>query len=176
MVNVPGYRWKNMIGDPDKRPPYRGNWYPYSTNGFGIEDFLKFCEAARIEPAFAINIEETPQDAADLVDYLNGPVTTAWGRKRAENGHPQPYKVHYIEIGNEEVIGADDPAAYAHYAARFRALYAAMHPRDPGLRLVCAAWWRPDSPNVKAVFRLSTAGRPAGICTSGRMTPARGRM
>ena len=46
MINVNGYRFKKMIGDVDKRPPYRGHWYRYSTNGFGIEDFLKFCEAA----------------------------------------------------------------------------------------------------------------------------------
>ena len=153
MVNVPGYRWKTMIGDSDRRPPYVGNWYPYSTNGFGIEDFLRFCEAAHIEPAFALNIEETPQDAADLVDYLNGPPATVWGRRRAANGHPAPYHVHYIEIGNEEVIGGDDAAGYAHYVERFRVLSQAMHGRDPGLKLVCAAWWRPDSPNVKAVFQ-----------------------
>ena len=88
----------------DQRPQYRGHWYPQSTNGFGIEEFLQFCEAAHIEPAFAINIDETPEDAADLVEYLNGPATSVWGAKRAANGHPRPYHVRYIEIGNEEAI------------------------------------------------------------------------
>lgn len=153
MVNVPGYRWKNMIGDPDRRPPYAGNWYPYSTNGFGIFDFLNFCEVAHIESAFAINIEETPQDAADLADYLTAPVTTEWGAKRAADGHPAPYRIHYLEIGNEEAIGTDTPEAYAHYAERFRLLARAIHGRNPGLKLVCAAWWLPESPHMKTVFQ-----------------------
>ncbi|BDI32792.1 alpha-L-arabinofuranosidase [Capsulimonas corticalis] len=153
MVNVPGYRWKNMIGDPDRRPPYRGNWYPYSTNGFGIFDFLNFCEAAHLAPAFAINIEETAQDAADLADYLTAPASSPWGRRRAGDGHAAPYHIQYIEIGNEECIGADDPAAYDHYSARFQAIARAIHARHPGLKLVCAAWWRPNSPSMKRVFR-----------------------
>lgn len=152
MVNVPGYRWKNMIGDPDRRPPCAGNWYPYSTNGFGIFDFLNFCEAAHIESAFAINIEETPQDAADLADYLTAPVTNAWGAKRAADGHPAPYSVKYIEIGNEEAIGTDMADAYAHYAERFRLLAHAIHGRKPALKLVCSAWWLPNSSHTKSVF------------------------
>lgn len=153
MVNAPGYRWKKMIGDPDRRPPYRGAWYPYSTNGFGIFDFLNFCEAARIQAAFAINIEETDQDAADLADYLTAPVTSLWGRRRAADGHPAPYDVRYIEIGNEEMLGGDDAAAYRHYIQRFHALARAIHARNPNMQLVCAAWWRPDSPNCEAVFK-----------------------
>jgi alpha-L-arabinofuranosidase len=152
MVNVPNYRWKNMIGDRDKRPPYVGNWYPCSTNGFGIFDYLNFCEAAHIDAAFAINAEETDQDAADLADYLTAPASTQWGHQRQLDGHPAPYHVRYIEVGNEEVIGSDDQAAYAHYADRFTHIAQAIHGRNPGLQLVCAAWWRPDSPNMKPVF------------------------
>lgn len=153
MVNAPGYRWKNMIGAPDKRPPYAGTWYPYSTNGFGIPDFLNFCEAAHIEAAFAINIEETDQDAADLADYLTASVTNPWGHRRAMDGHPAPYHVQYIEIGNEESLGRDDAAAYTHYIARFHALARAIHSRNAALSLVCAAWWRPDSAGVERVFQ-----------------------
>ena len=104
MINIPGYRFKKMIGDRDKRPPYHGHWYRWSTNGFGIEDFLQFCEKAGFTAAFAVNIEETPQDMADMIEYLNGPVTSEWGRRRAENGHPEPYGVKYIGIGNEDLI------------------------------------------------------------------------
>ncbi len=153
MVNAPEYRWKNMIGDPDRRPPYQGHWYPYSTNGFGIEDFVRFCEAANIEAAFAINIEESDQDAADLVEYLNGDENTLWGRRRAQNGHPAPYNVRWIEIGNEEVLGGDNAAEYDHYIARFNALCTAIHAKDPNIQLVCSAWWRPDSSNVERVFK-----------------------
>ena len=153
MVNAPEYRWKKMIGNPDKRPPYRGTWYDYSTNGFGIEEFVRFCQAAKIEPAFAINIEESAQDAADLVEYLNGAATTTWGKRRVQNGHAAPYNVRWIEIGNEEVLGADSARDYDHYIERFNALYAAMHAKDADLQLVCAAWWRPESPHTERVFR-----------------------
>src|SRR5207302_1532452 len=60
MVNAPEYRWKKMIGDRDKRPQYKGWWYPQSTNGFGIEEFVQFCRAAKFEAVVTINIEEAP--------------------------------------------------------------------------------------------------------------------
>lgn len=146
MVNEPAYRWKKMIGDRDRRPQYHGTWYAHSTNGFGIEDFVQFCDAAGFEKVFAINIEETPDDVADLVEYLNGPVTTRWGRRRAENGHPRPYGVKYIEIGNEEKTDA-------HYLERFRLLEPAMHARDPKLQLIIAAWWEPNNPVSRRLVR-----------------------
>ena len=152
MVNVPGYRWKDMIGDPDRRPPYAGHWYPCSTNGFGIFDFLNFCERAKMGSAFAISVDETPEDAADLADYLTAPADTPWGRRRAADGHPAPYRPEYIEIGNEEGIGNPDAAAMARYAERFRLLAKAIHRRNPGLKLVCGAWWVPDAPHMKTVF------------------------
>ncbi len=152
MVNVPGYRWKSMIGDPDKRPPYVGHWYPCSTNGFGIFDFLKFCEAAEFGSAFAINAEETAEDAADLADYLTAPVSNPWGRRRALDGHPKPYHPDYIEIGNEEAIGNPTEEALAHYAERFRVIARSIHRRNSSLKLVCAAWWVADSPAMKKVF------------------------
>jgi len=150
MVNAPTYRWKQMVGERDRRPQYRGHWYPHSTNGFGIEEFVQFCETARITPAFAINIEETPEDAADLVEYLNGPITSVWGAKRKANGHPKPYNVRYIEIGNEE--GLDGSTEwYRRYLERFKQLYAAMRDRDPNVNFVIAAWWNPDQPLCKQI-------------------------
>ncbi|WP_158544352.1 family 16 glycoside hydrolase [Pedobacter miscanthi] len=154
MVNAPDYKFKNMIGDPDKRPPYRGHWNWYTSNGFGIEEFLKFCEQTKITPCFAVNIYETPDDMADMVEYLNGDKNSTWGAKRAENGHPEPYHVKYIEIGNEEVIfNGDSKAAYEEYVKRFKILADAMRKKDASLKLVQAAWWRPDSPNMEYVFK-----------------------
>ncbi len=144
MVNAPEYRWKKMIGDRDRRPEYPGWWYPHTTNGFGIEEFLQFCDAAKFEKVFAINVEETPQDAADLVDYFNGPVSTEWGKRRADNGHPEPYRVNYIEIGNEE-------ATAPHYIERFKLLHEAMHARDPKLQFIVAAWWEPENPATRRI-------------------------
>ncbi len=145
MVNSPQYRWKNMIGPRDSRPQYDGTWYPYSTNGFAIPEFLQFCNAAHIKPAIAINIDETGHEAADMVQYLNGPVSSYWGAKRAADGHPRPYGVEYIEIGNEEAINGDT-SWYKHYLDRFEHLYAAMYAEDPKLKFIVAAWWRPKEP------------------------------
>jgi alpha-L-arabinofuranosidase len=146
MVNAADYRWKQMIGDRDRRPQYKGWWNPHTTNGFGIEDFVQFCRAAEFEPVFAINVEETPEDAADLVEYLNGPMDSAWGKRRAENGHPEPYGVRYIELGNEEKTDA-------HYPQRFKLLYDAMHARDPEVQFIIAAWWEPDNPATKKIVQ-----------------------
>ncbi|HTU25652.1 MAG TPA: family 16 glycoside hydrolase, partial [Pirellulales bacterium] len=83
MVNHPEYRWKEMIGPRDRRPPYRGTWYPYSSNGWGIVDFVAFCEAAGFRAIPDFNMDETPQDMADFVDYMNAPADSPWGQRRA---------------------------------------------------------------------------------------------
>ena len=154
MVNAAAYRWKNMTGPREHRPPYKGHWYPYGTNGFGIEEFVQFCEAAGFEPAFAINVEEKPEDIAAMVEYLTGDAATAGGRQRAAAGHPAPYPVHYIEIGNEEVIWGEKQEDYQHYAERFTILHKAIHDVNPNINLVCAAWWRPNNlSNMELVFR-----------------------
>lgn len=153
MVNAPEYRFKKMIGDRAERPPYKGHWYTYSTNGFGIEDFLHFCEKAGFMPAYAVNVEESAQDMADMIEYLNGSVDTKWGKKRAENGHPEPYGLKYLEIGNEEVIWGDIEADYQHYIDRFNDIYEAVHAKDPEVQFIHSAWWRPESPNMEKVFK-----------------------
>jgi alpha-L-arabinofuranosidase len=154
MVNVPGYRFKNMTGNRDCRPPYKGHWYAYSTNGFGIEEFLQLCEAAGFVPSFAVNIDEDPQDMADMIEYLNGSATSKWGAMRAANGHPAPYNVKYIEIGNEEVIRNSHEGAYHRYIERFNMLSAAMKAKDPSLSLIISVEWKPDLTDwMELVFR-----------------------
>ena len=107
MVNHPEYRWKKMIGPRDRRPPYRGTWYPYSSNGWGILDFMDFCEAAGFEYVPAFYMGETPQDMADFFKYAKGPANSVWGRKRVADGHPAPYRLKQIELGNEERVDED---------------------------------------------------------------------
>ncbi len=114
MVNHPEYRWKKMIGPRDRRPPYHGLWYPYSSNGWGIVDFIDFCEAAGFRCIPAFNMDETPQDMADFVEYVNGPADSPWGRQRVAAGHPEPYRLRFLELGNEERV--DDK-----YFAKFKA-------------------------------------------------------
>ena len=80
MVNHPQYRWKNMVGPRDRRPPYQGFWYRYSSNGWGILDFIDFCEAAGFEYVPALNIDEPPEDMADFLEYVKGSPDSPWGR------------------------------------------------------------------------------------------------
>jgi hypothetical protein len=129
MVNNAGYRWKKMIGPRDRRPPYAGHWYRYSSNGWGIPDFMNFCEAAGFEYIPAFNRDETPQDMADFIEYARGSADSPWGRRRADDGHPRPYRLRYIELGNEERV--DDK-----YAVKFEALAKAIWAKDEDVVLV----------------------------------------
>ncbi|HVA48102.1 MAG TPA: alpha-L-arabinofuranosidase C-terminal domain-containing protein [Pirellulales bacterium] len=129
MINHPEYRWKKMIGARDRRPPHQGTWYRYSTNGWGIFDFLDLCEAAGFLAVPALNMGESPQDMADFVEYVNGPADSPWGKRRTEDGHPQPYGLRYVELGNEERI--DDA-----YFDRFRPMAQAIWAKDPHIIIV----------------------------------------
>jgi alpha-L-arabinofuranosidase len=129
MVNHPAYHWKNMIGPRDRRPPTPGTWYRYSSNGWGILDFMEFCEAAGFEYIPAFNMGETPQDMADFIEYATGPADSDWGRRREADGHAAPYALKYIELGNEERVDES-------YAEKFQATAAAIWKKDPKLILV----------------------------------------
>ncbi len=129
VVNHPEYRWKKMIGPRDRRPPNAGTWYAYSTNGWGILDFLDLCEAAGFASIPTFNMDETPQDIVDFVEYVNGLAASEWGRQRAAAGHPLPYGVKFIELGNEERV--DDT-----YFAKFRPLAEAIWKRDPAITII----------------------------------------
>jgi hypothetical protein len=129
MVNAAEYRWKKMIGPRDRRPPYVGWWYPHSSNGWGIFDFLNFCEAAGFLAVPNVNIGETPQDMADFIEYANGSSESEWGRKRAADGHPKPYRLTHLQIGNEEKVDES-------YWQKFRPMAQAIWAKDPNLILV----------------------------------------
>jgi hypothetical protein len=129
MVNAPGYRWQNMTGPRDRRPPYRGTWYPDSSNGWGIFDFLDFCEAAGFLGIPDLNIDEQPSQMADFVKYANAPAGSEWGRRRAADGHPAPFHLAHIELGNEEKVNED-------YWRKFKPMAEAVWAADPDIILV----------------------------------------
>jgi alpha-L-arabinofuranosidase len=129
MVNHPEYRWKKMIGPRDRRPPTAGTWYRYSSNGWGILDFLDLCEAAGFLGIPAFNMGESPRDMADFIEYVNGPADSEWGRKRVADGHPAPYNLRRLELGNEERIDEK-------YFETFRKLAEEIWARDAKITLV----------------------------------------
>jgi hypothetical protein len=129
MINNPEYRWKKMIGPRALRPPYQGHWYPYSSDGWAIFDFLNFCEAAGIPGIPDLDINELPQDMADFMDYVNGGPDTEWGGKRVADGHSAPYRLKYLELGNEERV--DDG-----YFEKFKAIAEVIWNKDPSIILI----------------------------------------
>jgi hypothetical protein len=135
MINDPAYRWKNMIGPRAKRPPTHGTWYPFSSNGWGIPDFCAFCDAAGFLGIPAFNMGETPQDMADFLEYAHGGPGTKWGAQRIADIQNQglvqlaaPFKVHVIELGNEEQVNDA-------YWQKFEPIARAIWSRDPKMIL-----------------------------------------
>jgi alpha-L-arabinofuranosidase len=108
VVDPGGYRWKNGIGDRDRRVPFENlNWGRIDSNDVGIDEFCQFCALVKAEPLVCVSFSDGPESAADLVQYCNGAASTQWGGRRAANGHAAPYAVKYWQLGNE-ISGNDD--------------------------------------------------------------------
>jgi hypothetical protein len=150
-----GYRWKKMLGPRMDRPPYRGTFYRYNSNGFGILDFVQLCEAAGFLCIPVLNPHETIQDLVDFVEYVNGDVSTPWGARRAADGHSQPFGLRYIEIGNEEhdrVSKLIDTG----YTARLRDILEALHAKDASLvPILGAGVWAEKNSRLQALPNIS---------------------
>jgi alpha-L-arabinofuranosidase len=112
------YRWKNTIGDLEQRPARRNNWSYNQTLGLGYYEYFQFCEDIGAKPLpvlpggynphrqESVPIDELQpwiDDALDLIEFAAGDTSTEWGKIRAELGHPEPFGLEYIGIGNEEV-------------------------------------------------------------------------
>ncbi|MCF7885222.1 MAG: alpha-N-arabinofuranosidase, partial [Candidatus Marinimicrobia bacterium] len=124
------YKWKDGIG-PHVSRTYHPNeiWGGYSDYyGFGTDEFMELCRQLDTEPMVVLAATSTDpemvQDAMDWVHYLNDPRTTRWGKKRAANGHPEPYNVKYFQIDNEPMNHGLTPDQYAEivnvYGSRLR--------------------------------------------------------
>ncbi|MCL5096899.1 MAG: alpha-L-arabinofuranosidase [Candidatus Omnitrophica bacterium] len=135
------YHWKDTIGDIAHRQPLWNIWQYHATQGLGFHDYLQLCEDLGAEPLFVINVgmshrEVVPmdqmgqwvQDALDAIEYANGPVQSVWGGLRARNGHPAPFNLKYLEIGNEN----SGPV----YQERYALFYDAIKARYPTMKLI----------------------------------------
>jgi len=96
------YRWKKMLGPVDERRLcFRNGFNPYATHSFGIIELCQFAEAIGSKAMVGMSMDETYDDIRDFVEYMNGPVTTKWGKLRSKQGHPEPYQLKFIEVDNE---------------------------------------------------------------------------
>jgi len=97
------YDWKDGIGDRDKRPPRKNPaWRGVEHNDVGIHEFLDLMRLLETEPYIAVNSGlGDVRDAVEEIEYVNGAADTRMGRRRAANGHPEPWGVKYWSVGNE---------------------------------------------------------------------------
>lgn len=137
--------WKETIGDPVTRPGVYDTWGYRTTMGFGYHEFLQFCEDIGAGGMFVCNVglgcqgrvgdackedevDSFIEDVLDAIDYALGDGTTEWSRKRVENGHPAPFPLKYVEIGNENW----GPV----YEKRYDKFYKAIKEKYPQLKLI----------------------------------------
>jgi alpha-L-arabinofuranosidase len=139
------YRWKETIGDVFERRSQYNLWGYTATHGMGFHEYLQLAEDIGAKPLFCINVgmshkENVPmermgeyvQDALDALEYANGPADSTWGSVRAKAGHPAPFNLDYLEIGNEN----GGPA----YDERYALFHDAIKAKYPGVKLIANEW------------------------------------
>ncbi len=126
--NLGEFEWRDTIGDSSLRRPFRA-WGGLQPAGAGLEEFVQFCRLVKAEPLICVRFRgREPRDAALQVQYMNGSTTTPMGELRARNGHPEPYRVRYWQVGNER-RGTD-------YETRLAAFCQAMKEADPSIEIL----------------------------------------
>lgn len=112
------YCWKNTVGPVEARPARRNGWRYNQTFGLGFYEYFLFCEDIGAKPLPVVSggcdphhfrfaegalLQSFIDDALDLIAFANEPKDTGWGKVRADMGHPEPFHLEYIAVGNEEV-------------------------------------------------------------------------
>jgi alpha-L-arabinofuranosidase len=149
------YRWKNTIGPVEQRVEQRNIWNYHQSVGLGYFEYFQFCEDIGAKPlpvvAAAVSCQNSGgtwriggtgqkglpleemnayiQDILDLIEWANGAPSTTWGAKRAAAGHPEPFHLQYIGIGNEDKI---TPV----FKERFRMIYDVVHAKHPEITII----------------------------------------
>jgi len=118
------YHWRDGIGPREKRPKRINiHWGRVTENNhFGTHEFIDFCRQVGAEPLVAANVGSgTPQEMRDWLEYLNLDGDSTLAELRAENGHPEPFNIRYICIGNENwgCGGSMDPVHYGRLYRQF---------------------------------------------------------
>jgi alpha-N-arabinofuranosidase len=137
------FNWKETIGPVEQRPGHPSPWGYWSTDGLGLLEFAEWCEDLDMEPVLGVfagyclgrgglitagpALEPYVQEALEEIEYLTGDAkTTKWGAQRAKDGHRKPFKLTYVEIGNEDFF--DRSGSYDGRFAQFRDAIKAKHP------------------------------------------------
>lgn len=154
------FRWERTIGPVEQREGHWNvNWGYRTTDGLGFDEYLQLAEDLHAKPLYVVNVGIwhggfTPLDSIqpwidetmNALEYANGPVTSKYGALRAKNGHPEPYNIQYLEIGNEN-NQPDQRQQSDHYYERFKLFRDAVLKKYPNMHIIGnVAAWGTDEP------------------------------
>ncbi|MFZ1944443.1 MAG: alpha-L-arabinofuranosidase C-terminal domain-containing protein [Acidobacteriaceae bacterium] len=143
------YPWKKTLGPSVDRPTHHSPWGYRSSDGLGLLEFLEWCEDLHMQPVLAVyagysmaqehvtpgpDLAPYVQSALEEIQYVSGGVETPWGAVRARNGHPAPFPLTYVEVGNEDEFDKSGS-----YDARFAQFYDAIKKTYPKLQVIATA-------------------------------------
>ncbi len=149
------YRWKNTIGPIEQRKGQRNIWGYHQTAGLGYFEYFQFCEDIGAKPIPVVpaavscqnsggtwriggtgqkalpadEMDEYIQEILDLIEWANGPATSEWGTLRAAAGHPEPFNLEYVGIGNEDKITPE-------FEERFKEIYETVKAKHPEITVI----------------------------------------
>jgi alpha-L-arabinofuranosidase len=152
------YQWKKTIGPLADRPTHPSPWNYHSSDGLGLLEFLEWCEDLHMQPVLAVyagysmkqevvkpgpDLDPYIQDALDEIEYLIGDASTKWGAERVKDGHPAPFALTFVEIGNEDWFDKSNS-----YDGRYAQFYKAIKAKHSNLQLIATAPVKGISPDV----------------------------
>lgn len=152
------YEWKKTIGPLVDRPTHPSPWRYHSSDGLGLLEFLEWCEDLKMQPVLAVyagysmaqehvnpgtDLDPYVQDALDEIEYVTGGPDTKWGAVRAKDGHPEPFHLNYVEIGNEDFFDHSGS-----YDGRYAQFYKAIKAKYPDLQLIATTPVKSIRPDV----------------------------
>src|SRR5215471_3149213 len=142
------FDWKATIGPLEQRPTHMSPWRYRSSDGMGLLEFLEWCEDLNMEPIVAVYaglhidrganiitgdaLKPHVQDALDEIEYITGDATTKWGARRIKDGHPAPFNLRYVEVGNEDWLNNGT----ASYDSRLTMFTDAIKEKYPNIKII----------------------------------------
>ncbi len=153
------FNWKNSIGPLAQRLGHQDDaWGYYSSDGLGLLEYLEWCEDLHMAPVLAVYagyslggeyvkpgaaLQPYVQDALDEIQYATGAATTPWGARRAADGHPAPFSVPYVEVGNEDFFDKSGS-----YDGRFAQFYDAIRKSYPAMKIIATTDVTSRTPDI----------------------------
>ena len=152
------YPWKKTLGPLVDRPTHPSPWGYRSSDGLGLLEFLEWCQDLHMQPVLAVyagysmaqehvtpgpDLAPYVQSALQEIQYVSGRPETTWGAMRAKDGHPAPFPLTYVEVGNEDEFDKSGS-----YDARFTQFYDAIKKRYPKLQVIATAPVKSRTPDV----------------------------